>query len=113
MTKAEREEAARKKVCPRCHAAAGVKCRKTTGYTSSWHTGNPMKAVHPERLALIPDGKPLKSEQIEAARQLQCPFCQAEPGRLCRRERGMYNSSSHLMKGIHAERLALITEGEK
>ena len=58
MTKAERTELARKRVCPKCHAEAGRKCRQgVPQYTplGSDHPryGRPMKNVHAERLALI------------------------------------------------------------
>lgn len=60
MTRAQREEAARKKVCPRCHAEADKKCRaRIPQYTPLGFDhpryGKPMKGIHAERLALVRD----------------------------------------------------------
>ena len=54
MTRAEREEAARKLVCPKCHAEAGRKCKHPNPANPVYH--RPMKGVHAERLALVPEG---------------------------------------------------------
>lgn len=56
MTKAEREEAAREKVCPRCHAGVNRKCRGMQHNSRSFMPDVPgaqMKTIHAERLALV------------------------------------------------------------
>lgn len=50
-----------------------------------------------------------KAERTEAARNEECPRCQAAPGRLCTRSHGwMHSTRTEPLEGIHAERLALI-----
>jgi hypothetical protein len=57
MNRTERETEARKRVCPRCHAEAGRKCRyRNPGDPAGLGLSRTMKGVHAERLALIPAG---------------------------------------------------------
>lgn len=59
MTRAQREEEARKHECPRCLSPAGKPCRShipqytPLGYDHPIY-GRPMKHPHAERLALVP-----------------------------------------------------------
>jgi len=61
-----------------------------------------------------------KAEKELAARAYACPRCLAEADKKCRARIPQYTplGFNHprygkLMKGIHAERLALLAEGEK
>lgn len=53
MTKAQREEAARKYVCPRCHAGVNRKCAYKHPGSSELAPRKLMTTIHAERLALV------------------------------------------------------------
>jgi hypothetical protein len=67
VTRAEREDQARDRACPECHAEAGRRCRKgrvrvQVRYSTILTPGQPMKGVHAKRLALVPADTPKEAD---------------------------------------------------